>query len=313
MSISTRIEPETSGPAAPSRSKWVAFGALVLLTALGWVYLGLMIAGHMDATAGHGIPMPGHQGGFAALGPGMGWLDRVMPGAELDPAVRAVVDALCRPSFGHASLAGTATEAAIAVLMWVAMVLAMMLPTAAPMIMSAASVADAAARRHESAASPLAVMAGYVAVWTAFALVAAVAQIVLTRLALLDAGMVTASPLFAGAVFIAAGAYQFSPVKDRCAANCQRPVPFFAAERGRSGGFRLGLRQGRYCVGCCWAMMLLMFAVGTMNLIWMAGLGLVMAVEKIAGTPRLSRLSGLIMIAIGATTIAVAVMARWPA
>jgi predicted metal-binding membrane protein len=312
MSISTRIEPETSGTAAPSRSKWTAFVALVLLTALGWVYLGLMIAGHMDPMAGHGLSMPGHQGGFAAFGPGMGWLDRLMPPAGLDPSLRALVDALCRPSFGHAPLAETATEASVAILMWVAMVLAMMLPTAAPMIMSAAGVADAAARRHESAASPLAVMAGYVAVWSAFAVLAAAAQMALTRLALLDAGMATASPLFAGTVFIAAGAYQFSSVKDRCAANCQRPLPFFAAERGRSGGFRLGLRQGRYCVGCCWAMMLLMFAVGTMNLIWMAGLGLVMATEKVAGTPLLSRLLGLVMFAIGTITIAVAVMARWP-
>jgi predicted metal-binding membrane protein len=313
MPISTRIEPETPGPPAPSRSKWIAFATLVLLTAIGWVYLGLMIAGHMDHLADHGSQMSGHPGGFAAFGPGMGWLDWMIPPAGFDPALRAVADALCRPNFGHAPLAETATEAAVAAMMWVAMVLAMMLPTAAPMIMSAAGVADAAARRHETAASPLAVMAGYVAVWSAFALLAAVAQMALTRLALLDAGMTTASPLFAGAVFIAAGAYQFSHVKDRCAANCQRPVPFFAAERGRSGGFQLGLRQGRYCVGCCWAMMLVMFAVGTMNLIWMAGLGLVMAVEKIAGTPRLSRLLGLVMLAIGATTIVVAVMARWPA
>jgi predicted metal-binding membrane protein len=211
-------------------------------------------------------------------------------------------------------LAATATEALVAALMWVAMVLAMMLPTAAPMVAAAADVADAAARRGEPAASPLAVMAGYLAVWIAFALAAALIQVALTRLALLDAAMATASPLFAGAVFLAAGAYQFSTLKDSCVANCRRPVPFFAAERRHPGaGFRLGLQQGRFCVGCCWAMMLVMFAVGTMNVIWMAGLGMVMAVEKIAGTPRLSRVFGVAMILAGAAIMATAIVAHWPA
>jgi predicted metal-binding membrane protein len=297
MSTTTRSEPDMSGPAPPSRATWIAFGALALLTALGWIYLGLMIAGHM---ADHG-------GGLADFGPGMGWLDGLMPAGGIDPTVAALLDTLCRPRFGQAPLAETAAEATVAILMWVAMVMAMMLPTAVPMLMSAAGTA----RRHERAAAPLMVLAGYLAVWIAFALVAAAAQMALTRLALLDAAMTTASPLFAGAVFIAAGVYQFSPLKDRCVANCREPAPFFAAAEG--GGFRLGLRQGRDCVGCCWAMMLLMFSVGTMNVLWMAGLGLVMAAEKIAGTPRLSRILGGVMLAVGAATVVVAVLARWPA
>jgi predicted metal-binding membrane protein len=298
MSTTTRIESEPSEPASPSRSTWIAFGALALLTTIGWIYLGLMIAEHM---AGHG--------GLAAFGPGMGLLDRFMPVGGIDPTLAALLDALCRPRFGQAPLARTAAEATVAILMWVAMVMAMMLPTAVPMLMSATGIADA--RRHRRAAAPLMVLAGYLAVWIAFAILAAAAQIVLTRLALLDAAMTTASPLFAGAVFVAAGAYQFSPVKDRCVANCRQPGPFFAAAEG--GGFRLGLRQGRDCVGCCWAMMLLMFSVGTMNVLWMAGLGLVMAAEKIAGTPRLSRILGSVLLAVGAATVVVAVLARWPA
>ena len=105
----------------------------------------------------------------------------------------------------------------------------------------------------------------------------------LTRLALIDAGMAPASGLFSGAIFIAAGVYQFTPLKHACLTQCQRPFPFFFAhwQTTASGVFRLGLTQGLYCLGCCWAMMLVMFAVGVMNVVWMAALGMVMTIEKI--------------------------------
>jgi predicted metal-binding membrane protein len=314
MSTSTRIAPDLpDGPQTRSRARWSALAALAALTALGWIYLGMMIAGHLGGPM-EGMPAHAGHGGLAALGPGMGWLDRWLPAGGVDPTLRAVIDALCRPRFGHAAAAETAGEAAVAALMWVAMVFAMMLPTAVPMVMAASRGAAAADRRHRDGFSPLAVLAGYLSVWTGYAVVAAAAQVALTHAALLDAGMATASPLFAGAIFIAAGLYQFSPLKDACTANCRRPVPFFFADaNGRVGGFRLGLQQGRFCVGCCWAMMLVMFAVGTMNVVWMAGLGLVMAVEKIAGSPRSSRGVGLAMMAGGGVIIAIAVVARWPA
>jgi predicted metal-binding membrane protein len=109
-----------------------------------------------------------------------------------------------------------------------------------------------------------------------------------------------------------AGLYQFSALKHACLNKCQHPLPFFFANwTTRTGGvFRLGLRQGAYCLGCCWAMMLLMFAVGTMNIVWMAVLGIVMAAEKMATTDRLSRAVGAVLIAIGLALV-VAEAASW--
>ena len=98
--------------------------------------------------------------------------------------------------------------------------------------------------------------------------------------------MASASPLFSGAVFIGAGAYQFTALKHACVTRCQRPFPFFFANWSSEprGIFRLGVRQGLYCLGCCWATMLAMFAVGVMNVVWMVALGLVMTLEKMMVT-----------------------------
>ena len=113
--------------------------------------------------------------------------------------------------------------------------------------------------------------------------IAALAQLALARAALQNSGLAAASGLFAGAIFIGAGAYQFSALKHACLTQCQRPFPFFFTNWATTprGVFRLGVKQGFYCVGCCWAMMLVMFAVGVMNVVWMAGLGIVMTIEKI--------------------------------
>ena len=227
-----------------------------MLAGLGWLYLGLMVGAALRS---------GH-----ALGPGMGLLE-----------------ALCRPTFAGASHAGmpagSVGDLALIFLMWSAMVLAMMLPTAGAMIVTYAEIAETAADKHEAAVSPLVLTAGYAAVWLGFAIAATALQVVLTRLALLDAGLATASALFSGAIFIGAGAYQFSALKHACVTLCQRPFPFFLANWSteRAEIFRLGLRQGLYCLGCCWAMMLVMFAVGVMNVVWMAVLGVIMGVEKI--------------------------------
>ena len=96
--------------------------------------------------------------------------------------------------------------------------------------------------------------------------------------------------LFGGAIFLGAGLYQFSALKQACLTLCQRPFPFFFANwtTERSGVFRLGLRQGMLCLGCCWAMMLVMFAVGAMNVVWMAALGVLMTIEKLSTTARFS-------------------------
>lgn len=271
----TLAQPAAIGPVrALARPRVIAMACIAVLVAGGWIYLGLMLAGMS------GVP---------------------------------VLEALCRPSFGASS--PDAPQAALLFAMWCAMSLAMMLPTAGPMILTYADLADTAGRKGEKAASPLVLTAGYVMVWLAAAAALAALQILFARLSLLDPVMASASPLFSGAAFIVAGVYQFSALKHACVTQCQRPFPFFFANWTAEprGVFRLGVRQGLYCLGCCWAMMLLMFAVGVMNVVWMAALGTVMAIEKLNTTTRFSRALGVAFILAGAAFIVGSVVAHWPA
>jgi predicted metal-binding membrane protein len=276
-----------------ARPKALAVACVLALAGLGWFYLALLIA---------------NTGGtLSALGPGMGMLD-LLP--------RAII-ALCRPTFGLAMPEGVwgASGFVVVALMWAAMVLVMMLPSVGPMILTYAGIADTAARKAEKIVSPLLIAAGYTVVWLGFAAIATLAQFVLTRAALLDTGMASASGLFSGAIFIAAGVYQFSALKHACLTQCRQPFPFFFAhwQTRPRGVFKLGLQQGLYCLGCCWAMMLVMFAVGVMNVIWMAALGIVMALEKIAKGNRLTYVTGAALIALGTGFVLAGFAAHWPA
>jgi predicted metal-binding membrane protein len=278
--------------AAFARPKILAVACVVTLAALGWLYLALLIA-HMS-------------GQLAALGPGMGALDLVP---------RAIV-ALCRPTFGLGMPEGVWGFGGFAVvaLMWAAMVLAMMLPSAGPMILTYAEIADTAARKGERIVSPFAIAAGYTVIWLGFAAIATLAQFVVTRAGLIDTGMASASALFSGAIFIGAGLYQVSALKHACLTQCRQPFPFFFAhwETTPRGVFRLGLQQGLFCLGCCWAMMLVMFAVGVMNVIWMATLGIVMTLEKIGSGNRLTYGLGAALIAVGVAFVLVSFATHWP-
>ena len=264
-----------------ARPRLIAIACIGALAALGWLYLGVVVAGMPHA------------------------------GSAVD---RVLIDALCRPEFGRAAAGGLVADAALVFLMWCAMVLAMMLPTAGPMVVTYADIAETAMRKGERVASPLVLTAGYGAIWLGFAVIATMLQISLTRAALLDPGMASASPLFSGAILLGAGLYQFSSLKEACVTRCQRPFPFFFANwssRPREI-FRLGAMQGLYCLGCCWAMMMVMFAVGVMNVLWMAVLGIAMTAEKLGTTMRTSRIIGGVLIVVGIAFIAAAVVAHWP-
>ena len=211
--------------------------------------------------------------------------------------------AICQPAGVDSAL-----EAALALGMWSAMALAMMLPTAAPMMLTYAEIADTAAAKGEPAASPLYLAAGYCIVWLGFAAVAALLQFAFTRTGLLDAGR--ASLWLAAAVFTGAGLYQFSRLKHACLTVCQRPFPFFFANwtAEPAGVVRLGVRQGLACLGCCWALMLVMFAAGAMNIVWMALLGIVMTIEKMSKTARFSQAVGILLVAVGLGVVSVIVV-----
>ena len=239
---------------------------------------------------------------------GLGWLYLgLLTGEMADPLA-----VLCSPTFGAGEWG--LNGFLLVGLMWGAMSLAMMLPSAAPMIYTYAEIADTAARKHEKVVSPFVLTAGYAAVWFGFAVTATAAQFALTKLAILNASMASASGLFSGAVFIVAGVYQFSGLKHACLNQCRSPFPFFLTnwQTTPRGVFRLGVKQGLFCFGCCWAMMLVMFAVGTMNVVWMAALGVLMTVEKMTVTNRLTYAIGVLAIAAGLYFIAAAMVAHWP-
>jgi len=245
-----------------ARPQVAAWFCVVALTSLGWAYLALAA------------------------------------GAANAGGIEAVLAALCRPVATNAlSLA----DLGLMLAMWSAMVFAMMLPTAGPMIFTYAEIADTASRRNRVVVSPFVLTAGYAAVWLGFALIATVLQAGLIRLSLLDTA-VPASRLVSAGLFGLAGVYQFSRLKRACLSVCQRPFPFFFANWAttRDGVFRLGVRQGLHCLGCCWAMMLLMLVTGAMNVVWMVALGIVMTAEKMSTTQTLSRAVGGIFLAIGA-------------
>jgi len=236
----------------------------------------------------------------------LGWLALAL----MTAANNDVFAAVCRPDTG----ALTASSVAITALMWAAMVLAMMLPSAAPMILTYAEIADTAARKNETIVSPLTLAAGYTVIWLGFAALATVAQLALSGAALLDSGIAASSDLFAGAIFIAAGLYQFSALKHACLRQCQNPFPFFFTNWATTprGVFRLGVEQGLFCLGCCWAMMLVMFAVGVMNIVWMAGLGIVMTAEKMGTGKWFTHAVGVALLLAGAGFVLSGFAAHWP-
>ncbi|HLF21026.1 MAG TPA: DUF2182 domain-containing protein [Aestuariivirga sp.] len=185
--------------------------------------------------------------------------------------------------------------------MWLAMAFAMMLPSAAPMIATYLDIAEAARAKRMAVVSPVVLAGGYMAVWIAFAAAAAALQAAL-RWSEVD----LAAPPVAAVLLIGAGTYQFSTFKHACLSKCRRPMPFFMANWTvrRSGVFRMGVRQGALCLGCCWALMLLALAAGFMNVAWMAAIGALMVLEKSLPAPKfITQGLGIGLIAAGAAVL----------
>ena len=186
-----------------------------------------------------------------------------------------------------------------AFLMWTIMMMAMMLPTA----VRAIDVFGSFARKRMSAigsapATSLFVL-GYVAVWTAYSVFAAAGQVALSRVSLLAPTLQSTSVVLSVALLLLAGTFQFTSFKDACLTQCRSPFPFFLAKwrDGDLAAFVLGMQHGSYCVGCCWALMGLMFVFGAMNLLWMGALSLFMLGEKIAPASwHLNRGAGVVLI-----------------
>ena len=188
---------------------------------------------------------------------------------------------------------------AAAFLIWAVMMVAMMLPTAVPAIDVFGSFARKRMSAIGSAPATSVFVSGYLAVWTAYSVLAAAAQVALSRASLLAPTLHGTSVVLSVALLLLAGTFQFTSLKDACLTQCRSPFPFFLANwrDGDWSAVMLGMRHGSYCIGCCWALMGLMFVFGAMNLLWMGALSLFMLAEKIAPASwRLSRGAGVVLI-----------------
>jgi predicted metal-binding membrane protein len=253
------------------RERAVVIAALAILTALAWMDLAWLA----DDMAMGGMDMSG----FRMIPAGQGLM---MPaGAPWQPIEFAYVFA-----------------------MWAVMMIGMMTPSVAPMILIYARVGKQADMSGQPFAASAWFAAGYLVAWTAFSLAATFAQWALQRAALLTPMMESASNVLGGVMLIAAGVYQWTPVKEACLSYCQAPLTFIM----RHGGFRreatgaltLGFRHGLYCIGCCWALMLLLFVGGVMNLLWIAALAMLVLFEKTVPFGKsASRVAGVAFIAMG--------------
>ncbi|CAN7260435.1 DUF2182 domain-containing protein [Phenylobacterium sp. LjRoot225] len=198
----------------------------------------------------------------------------------------------------------------LAVVMWWTMMVAMMAPSAAPMILLYAQVRRHTISQGGAGVAPSAVFAaGYLFVWLLFSVAAAGLQAALQASALVSAALMgSTSRALSASVLIAAGLYQFSPLKNLCLTQCRAPAAFLSRHwrPGAAGALRLGILHGAYCVGCCWALMALLFVGGVMNLAWIAALALLVMAEKLLPAGRwTARAAGALLVVWGlATTVA---------
>ena len=165
--------------------------------------------------------------------------------------------------------------------MWAVMMIGMMLPSAMPMILLFTIVQRKQGKRPVLTTGTFGV--GYLIIWGGFAIAAAGLQVELGHLALLSPSLAFVSKRLAGLTFLLAAAYEFSPLKNRCLTQCSNPLSFITVHwrPGIAGALRMGIVHGAFCVGCCWALMLLLFTAGVMNLLWVAALAVLVLAQKV--------------------------------
>jgi predicted metal-binding membrane protein len=185
--------------------------------------------------------------------------------------------------------------------MWAVMMAGMMIPSVSPMLLTFGAVARRSAQ-PSAALQIYALAAGYLLVWTMFSVGATALQRGLAALLLVSPMMEVSSPRVGAIFLLIAGTYQLAPIKGSCLRMCQSPLGFLMSHwrAGAMGAFRMGLAHGAYCVGCCWGLLLLLFAGGVMNLIVIAALTVFVAFEKLTSFGvRSAQVSGVLLIAAG--------------
>jgi predicted metal-binding membrane protein len=258
------------------RDRAILVAALAALCIIAWAYIAWLAAT---------MTMPTHLAGMDMSGMDMSKMDM-------------------STMLGPSSAAWSLTEVFLIFAMWAIMMIGMMTPSVAPMVLIYAAVGRKARASGKPFASAVWFLSGYLSVWMLFSILAAAAQWLLACLALLSPMMAVTSMMIAGLVLIVAGIYQWTPLKDACLGHCRAPLGFLMAHGGFRpdwpGAWGLGARHGLYCLGCCWALMALLFVGGVMSLLWIAGLAILVLLEKIVPAGRMvARLAGVLMVAGG--------------
>jgi predicted metal-binding membrane protein len=190
----------------------------------------------------------------------------------------------CARMMGPAASPWTLTTFTTIFAMWTIMMIAMMVPSAAPMLLTFAAVNTMRQKSGRRYVPTSVFLVGYLIVWSAFSVLATIVQWALQRTALLNGTFESGSRVLTGVILIAAGGFQFTPLKNRCLTHCHMPFQFITTQwrEGHAGALAMGLRHGAYCVGCCWAIMALLFVAGVMNLWWIAVLSIFVLAEKLS-------------------------------
>lgn len=273
------------------RDRAILLSGLVVICALSWAYI----------LSGAGMGMTALDMTRAALFPHQGAAMRDMPMGGMQMGAGPMEAPTWTPGY-----------AVLMVAMWWVMMIAMMLPSATPMVMLYGRTLRHSLRkgRGTDAMVPTAwFLAGYLGVWLAFSVAVVAVQALFAAAGLISPMMLwSENRWFSAAVLLVAALYQFSPLKHTCLVHCRAPAEYLSAHwrPGRAGALRMGLGHGSYCVGCCWPLMGLLFVGGVMNLLWIAGLALLVLVEKLAPRGRLAALSsGAVLLIWAALTLAV--------
>jgi predicted metal-binding membrane protein len=224
----------------------------------------------------------------------------LVAGAGMDkPAMGGMLMPMASPvwTLGHFALT---------LAMWVVMMAAMMLPSAAPMLLLYDKIARKRGETSKTIGSTSLFGLGYIAVWAGFSVAAVALQYGLDKAKLLSPMMETTSVALAGALLVLAGLYQWTPLKQTCLRHCRSPLEFIMTEwrGGQRGAFAMGLRHGAFCLGCCWVLMLLLFVGGVMNFVWIAGIAAFVLLEKTAPAGQwLGRIIGAALVTWGGATL----------
>ena len=192
-------------------------------------------------------------------------------------------------------------------LMWWLMMIAMMTPSAAPTLLLFHNLKKIGSEGKKALSYTYLFLFGYLIIWAIFSLIACIIHKFFDTSSITDAAMMQLKSVqFSGILLITAGVYQFTPLKNACLEKCRTPIDFLSSNnrKGAKGSFIMGAHHGLFCLGCCWALMALLFVGGVMNLFWITGLALYVLIEKIiikAGW--LDKIMGLILIFFGTSLL----------